>query len=135
MAVEVSVRLPATPHSLSLARALCRQTLAHAGASPAGVDELSLALTEACGHALRQASSLAALVVDLAVDGDECRVSVCAEPAAAPGPDAPIDRDDLVVLRALVDRLQLRRTPAGGRCVVFSRRVPLQPPLRLLSRA
>lgn len=135
MAIEVGVRLPASPHSLALARALCRQTLAHAGCAAGGVDELALALTEAGGHVLRQSSSLAALEVDVTVEGDECRITVCGVPAAAPGREPPVDRDELVLLRALVDRLQLRRTDAGGRCVTFARRIVLQPPLRLLSRA
>jgi serine/threonine-protein kinase RsbW len=135
MAIEVSARLPASPYSLSLARALCRQTLVHAGAAPAGVDELALALTEACTHVLRQSPTLSAVEVDVAVDGDECRMSVCGVPSAAPGPEPAVDRDELVLLRALVDRLQLRRTTAGGRCVTVARHIALQPPLRLLSRA
>jgi hypothetical protein len=84
---------------------------------------------------LGQVAPLSTVDVDLAIEGDECRVSVCGVPSSVAGREPGFDADDLVLLRALVDRLHLRRTPAGGRCVAFVRRVPLQPPLRLLTRA
>lgn len=132
MDLRFSSSLPGRASSVRLARALCREALGHSGLRPATVDEVVLSLSEACGHVLRQPGPTAGLEVEVAVDGGQCRVAVRGSGGSA-AVDLPGDCGQLVVLRALVNELELERGDDGAR-VTFVKRLPSRPHLRVLGR-
>ena len=132
MDLRISSSLPGRASSVRLARALCREALAHASLRPATVDEVVLTVSEACGRVLSQPGPAAGLEVEVAVEGAECRVVVRGSGGPSAG-DLPGDCGHLVVLRALVDELELEHGDDGAG-VTFVKRLPSRPHLRLLGR-
>ena len=108
---------------MPLVRGLLRQALEYLGVVETGIDEIVLALTEACANVVQHAGEHEEYQVDVAIDDDVCRISVlddgdgfdpCRDADAAAG--SPLDGGrGLLLMRALVDRLafvQDARRPA-----------------------
>ena len=55
MNIAFSVRLPVDAQSVPLVRGLLRQALQHLGVVSDGIDDVLLALTEACANVVRHA--------------------------------------------------------------------------------
>ena len=140
MNIDFSVRLPTDAHSVPLVRGLLRQALDHLDVPQSVVDEISLALTEACANVVDHASDHEAYQVDVSIDDELCRISVLDDGPgfdvdAATEPEvSPLDDRGrgLVLMQALVDRLQSVQDPDGRHRVTFEKRLGTQPHLRLL---
>ncbi|MGY1722793.1 ATP-binding protein [Blastococcus sp. SYSU DS0533] len=140
MNIDFSVRLPTDAHSVPLVRGLLRQALEHLVVQQAVIDEIVLALTEACANVVDHAAEHEAYQVDASIDDDTCRISVVDDgegfdPATAT--DASTSALDdrgrgLVLMRALVDELQFVQDDDGRHRVSFEKRLVTQPRLRLL---
>ena len=140
MNIDFSVRLPVDAQSLPLIRGLVRQTLQHLGVVAGGIDEVLLALSEACANVIQHAGELEEYQVDVSIDDDVCRISVLddgggfdVEAVSAEPPRSPLDGGrGLILMRALVDRLAFVQSEDGRHRVTLEKRLVTSPRLRLL---
>ena len=140
MNVAFSVRLPVDAQSVPLVRGLVRQALQYLGVVASGIDEVLLALSEACANVVQHAGEHEEYEVDVALDDHVCRITVFdngdgfdVEAAAAARPGSPLDGGrGLVLMQALVDRLDFRATEDGRHGVILEKSLVTSPRLRLL---
>ena len=143
MNVEFTVRLPTDKSSVPLVRGLVRQALEHLGVPTTGIDETVLALTEACANVVQHAGEHEEYQVDVRIDDSMCRITVTDEgegfdPAAAAADESrsPLDGGrGLILMRALVDRLDFVQADDGRHRVILEKLLAPQPHLRLLSQS
>lgn len=140
MDISFSVRLPRDARSLPLMRGLLRQALEHLDASAQTIEEVVLALTEACANVVQHAGEHEEYQVDVAITDDTCRISVLDEgqgfdfEQVSTTPEAsPLEGGrGLVLMQALVDTLQFIRSDDGRHRVVLEKKLRAEPKLRLL---
>lgn len=140
MDITFTVRLPVDTDSVPFIRGLCRQALAHLGTDQTVVDEVALALTEACANVVQHAGDHAQYEVAVAMDDQVCRISVLDDgegfdPAelAERTERSPLDGGrGLLLMQALVDRLDFRHEADGRHRVTLEKRLTPHPPLRLV---
>lgn len=141
MNISFSVRLPVDAHSVPLARGMLRQALEHLGVVESGIEEIVLALTEACANVVQHAGEHEEYQVDVAIDDHVCRISVLdngegfdVDAVASTPPGSPLESGrGLVLMRALVDRLAFKEAEDGRHRVILEKQLVTQPKLRLLS--
>ncbi len=140
MKIEFTVRLPVDSHSVPFARGLCRKALEHLRVAKDTVDEIVLALTEACANVVHHAGEHDEYQVDVSIDDQVCRISVLDEgpgfdvdAVTAPSPSALEGGRGLVLMRALVDQLQFLEAEDGRHGVVLEKQLITSPKLRLLT--
>jgi serine/threonine-protein kinase RsbW len=132
------VRLPTDAQSVPLVRGLLRQALQYLGVAENGIQEIVLALTEACANVVQHAAVQEEYQVDIAIDDEFCRISVLDDgdgfdPDATREPQSPLDPGrGLMLMRALVDRLHFVLDEDGRHCVTLEKRLNASPKLRLL---
>ena len=133
--------LPVDTDSVPFVRGLTRQALDHLGIPRAAVDEVTLALTEACANVVQHSGGHAHYEVAVAIDDRRCRITVWddgegLDPDAAPNTASGLDRAEggtgLLLMQALVDRLDFRHDPDGRHRVTLEKQLSSPPPLRLL---
>jgi serine/threonine-protein kinase RsbW len=133
--VHFSVRLPTDAQSVPLVRGLLRQALQYLGVAESGIQEIVLALTEACANVVQHAGEHEEYEVDVAIDDTLCVITVVDDgdgfdpETATPSPDAG---RGLVLMRALVDRLAFVQDEDGRHRVTLEKRLNASPKLRLL---
>src|ERR687894_1782847 len=74
--IAFTVHLPVDTGSVPFIRGLCRQALEHLRIERTVVDEIALALTEACANVVQHAGEHAVYEVEVAIDDRLCRISV-----------------------------------------------------------
>lgn len=140
MNIAFSVKLPVDAQSVPLARGLLRQALEHLGVVATCIDEILLALSEACANVVQHAGVGEEYQVDVTIDDTTCRISVLddgggfdVETVTAEPPRSPLEGGrGLLLMRALVDRLDFRETEDGRHGVLLEKRLITSPGLRLL---
>ena len=141
MDISFTVTLPVDTDSVPFVRGLCRQALEHLGIARPVVDEVTLALTEACANVVQHSGGRAQYEVGVAISDERCRITVWddgagLDPAAAPKTSAGIHLAEggtgLLLMQALVDRLDFRHDPDGRHRVTLEKQLSSRPPLRLL---
>lgn len=138
MNVHFSVRLPTDAQSVPLVRGLLRQALQYLGVAETGIQEIVLALTEACANVVQHAGDHEQYQVDIAIDDVNCSISVVDDgdgfdPAAIAPERSPLDGGrGLALMRALVDRLAFVQDDDGRHRVTLEKRLDASPQLRLL---
>ena len=139
MKIEFTVRLPVDSHSVPFARGLCRKALEHLKVGKDTVDEIVLALTEACANVVQHSGEGGDYEVAVRIDDDTCRISVWDEGGGFPLPDLsqPVDPTSdrgagLVLMRALVDELAFERDRDGRHRVTLEKRLTGRPALRVV---
>ena len=138
MNVAFSVRLPTDAESVPLVRGLLRQALQFLGVDEAGIEEIVLALTEACANVVRHAGEHEEYQVDIAIDDQACRISVLDDGngfdvAATEAAPSPLEGGrGLILMRALVDRLAFVQDEDGRHRVTLEKRLATSPRLRVL---
>ena len=143
MDIAFTVHLPVDTDSVPFIRGLCRQALEHLRIERPVVDEIALALTEACANVVQHAGQRGLYEVTVAIDDRLCRISVVDDgegfdPAELRGGDerSPLgDGRGLLLMQALVDRLDFRHEPDGRHRVTLEERLTPHPPLRLVDPA
>jgi serine/threonine-protein kinase RsbW len=138
--IAFTVHLPVDTGSVPFIRRICRQALEHLRIEPAVIDEIALALTEACANVVQHAGEHAEYEVEVSIDDRLCRISVVDsgdgfDPAelAARDERPPLDEGrGLLLMQALVDRLDFRHEPDGRHRVTLEKRLSAHPPLRLV---
>ena len=138
MNVAFSVRLPTDAESVPLVRGLLRQALQFLGVVEAGIEEIVLALTEACANVVQHAVDQEEYEVDVAIDDSLCVITVVDDgdgfdvtTASAAAPTLDGGRG-LILMRALVDRLDFVQDADGRHRVTLEKRLVTSPKLRLL---
>ena len=141
MDIAFTVVLPVDTGSVPFVRGLCRQALDHLGIPRTVIDEVTLALTEACANVVQHSGGHARYEVGVSIDDRRCRITVWddgegLDPAAAPNTRAGLDRAEggtgLLLMQALVDRLDFRHDPDGRHRVTLEKELGGRPSLRLL---
>ena len=140
MDIAFTVHLPVDTGSVPFIRGLCRQALEHLRVEPTVVDEIALALTEACANVVKHTGEHAEYEVEVAMDDRLCRISVVDsgegfDPATLSERDdrSPLDEGrGLLLMQALVDRLDFRHESDGRHRVTLEKRLAPHPPLRLV---
>ena len=141
MNIAFSVRLPVDAQSVPLVRGLLRQALQHLGVAADGIDDILLALTEACANVVQHAGAQEQYEVDVAIDDEVCRISVLdhgegfdVAALETDQPRSPLDGGrGLLLMRALVDRLDFQETEDGRHGVFLEKQLATPSPrLRLL---
>ena len=139
MDISFSVRLPRDARSLPLMRGLLRQALEHLDVATPTIEEVVLALTEACANVVQHAGEHDEYQVDVAITDDNCLISVLDEGQGfdferARAPEgSPLEAGrGLVLMKALVDDLQFVRAEDGRHRVVLEKKLRTGPQLRLL---
>ena len=138
MKIEFTVRLPVDSSSVPFVRGLCRKALEHLKVDQDTVDEIVLALTEACANVVEHTGQDSDYDVAVHIDDDVCRISVWDEGAGFEMPDLsqPVDPTEggagLVLMRALVDGLAFERDSDGRHRVTLEKRLQSRPGLRLI---
>ena len=143
MDIAFTVHLPVDTGSVPFIRGLCGQALAHLHVPDSVIDEIALALTEACANVVQHAGEHALYEVAVAIDDRQCRISVVDDgegfdPATLPQGDERTPLEDgrgLLLMQALVDRLDFRHEPDGRHRVTLEKRLTPHPPLRLVDPA
>jgi serine/threonine-protein kinase RsbW len=117
------------PETVLEARALLDGFLVHNGVTGREALDLSLALTEACANAVLHADGAATYTIEIALDGGRCTIVVRDDgpgfaplPMTMPEPQAVGGRG-LAIMRALVDRAEIRTRPGAGTTVVLTKHV------------
>jgi serine/threonine-protein kinase RsbW len=139
MDMSFSVRLPRDARSLPLMRGLVRQALDHLDVAAQTIEEILLAMTEACANVVQHAGEHEEYQVDVALTDDLCHISVLDEghgfdfeSAVAPA-GSPLEAGrGLVLMKALVDDLKFVRAEDGRHRVELQKRLRSEPKLRLL---
>lgn len=139
MDISFSVRLPRDARSLPLMRGLLRQALEHLDAAPQTIEEIVLALTEACANVVQHAGEHEEYQVDVAITDEVCRVCVLDDgqgfdfERVSASDGSPLESGrGLMLMQALVDTLQFVRSDDGRHRVELEKRLRSEPKLRLL---
>ncbi|MGY1753855.1 ATP-binding protein [Blastococcus sp. SYSU D01042] len=140
MDIAFSVRLPRDARSLPLMRGLLRQALEHLDVSTQTIEEIVLALTEACANVVQHAGEFEEYQVDVAITDDLCHISVLDDgqgfdfdQTSAPAGSPLESGRGLVLMNALVDDLEFTRSEDGRHRVELQKRLRAEPKLRLLT--
>jgi serine/threonine-protein kinase RsbW len=139
--IRFDVRLPTDAESVPLVRGLLRQALSSLGVVDDGIEEIVLALTEACSNVVQHAGDHEEYGVEVAIDDRVCRISVVdegggfdAEATSTRGPRSLLDGGrGLLLMRALVDRLDFRLDDDGRHRVTLEKDLVLARRVRLLN--
>jgi serine/threonine-protein kinase RsbW len=141
MDVAFTVTLPVDTDSVPFVRGLARQALEHLGIGPSVIDEVVLALTEACADVVQHGGDHTRYEVGVSIDDRQCRITVWddgegLDPQAARTTAAGRARIEggtgLLLMQALVDRLDFRHDADGRHRVTLEKQLTSRPPLRLL---
>ena len=143
MKIEFTVKLPVDAQSVPLVRGLLRQALEHLGVVASGIEEVVLALTEACANVVHHAGEHEEYQVDVSIDDHVCCIRVLdngpgfdVEAVTAAVPPSPLEGGrGLVLMRALVDQLKFLEAEDGRHGVYLEKQLVTSPRLRLLSQS
>lgn len=139
--VSLSLRLPHDLTSVAFVRHVTRQSLAAAGVMPDTIDDVELALSEACTNVLNHAGANSGYEVTVVVEGDRCRLQVVDAGrgfdhlafdhlAQERGPNATSDAErgrGLPMIGAVMDEVELVSERGGGTRVTFTKRLTFGP--------
>src|SRR3712207_9569448 len=120
--IAFTVHLPVDTGSVPFIRGLCRQALVHLHVEVAVIDEIALALTEACANVVRHAGDHAEYEIAVAIDARLCRIRVVDSgdgfhPAELAERDerSPLDEGrGPLLMKAQDDRLDYRQQHDAG---------------------
>jgi serine/threonine-protein kinase RsbW len=145
MHVDVAVCLPQEAETVALIRTAIADTLRLFGVADDCVEDLKLALSEACTNVIAHASSEDEYEVRIRVDDERCTISVkntggTFDAASLTGvmPDADSARGrGVAIMHAVMDKVHLTSDPQAGTIVTLVRELTLRedaPMARLGSR-
>lgn len=119
--IELQLTLPRDARYVGILRRVAESLLSGLDVPAESVDDVAVALSEACGNVIRHASGTSEYGVQLSVADDHCSIEVCdlgpgfdpsdLEEMPAELADAPVGEDGrgLPLLQALMDDLEFVR--------------------------
>jgi serine/threonine-protein kinase RsbW len=116
----VRIEIPASAEYLALVRAAATGLAAGLHFTYEEIDDLRIAVDEACGQLLARRGAAETLTVDYQLDGAALRIRVT---VAGEDPDQPLPRDTFAwqILRALTDEVD-EHVDQDGRHLAFRKR-------------
>ena len=132
--VDVVVRLAPQPASVAIARRMVTEALATVDVDPAALEDIRLAVSEACANVVLHGPSEGIYEVGLHLRGDRCELVIrdggahldAGElPDALPSASTPSGRG-LAIMRAVMDEVDVTVDPDRGTAVRLVKR--LSPP-------
>lgn len=131
--VTVTLRLPRDVASLSLVRRVVDQALSTAGVAADGRYDITTALTEACGNAIRHAARARDYGVTVTVTGQRCTVEVSDEGAGFTAAGIPVQPPPgslagrgLYLIARLADHVEVEAAPGRGTTIRFVKKVSFE---------
>jgi serine/threonine-protein kinase RsbW len=135
MLLTFSLHLPRDGSSVPFVRHLCRSTLERLGVEQTCIDDIEVAVSEACTNVYKHAHRTEAeYEVEVTLDEEVCKIEVS---DAGPGFDHEIKSDGfpfgaetgrgISLMRALVDDLEFVTRSEGGTVVTISKTLSLRP--------
>ena len=128
MQLSYGLRLPTDLRYVSVVRRLCTTTLGELGVEQGSIDDIALAVTEACANVVKHARTQDDFEVAVSVDGRVATIEVIDagtgfDPALAEAmvrdPDDPLTHGrGLGLMRVLVDDLHFEPDEGGMRVVL-----------------
>jgi len=129
--INLEIRLPRDTLSLPVVRHIAVCALDELGVVPTDVDDVALALTEACTNVVKHSGVDDEYALHLVVADDVCEISVIDtgrgfDPAAlslVEAPDSAEQGRGLALLYALVDKVRFESRPEAGTVVHLVKRL------------
>ncbi len=122
--LDLSVALPRESVSVPVVRRLAGQALRAFGVDDSDVDDVMLAITEACANVIDHAGATDTYDVKIELSADRCAITVVDQgggfDASQVPTDVPKDAEmgrGLALMRALVDNVAFRNEPQAGAVV------------------
>ena len=131
MKINITICLPRDATTVSIARAVTADALRYLGVTSGCIEDIRLALSEACNNVIQHAATSDDYEVRFEVDGDICIVSVrdtgtgadsSAFTGTLPDPDSSHGRG-VVIMRALTDRAEFTSGREIGTVVELAKRL------------
>ncbi len=135
MLVDIAVCLPREAETVPMMRAVIGSILSPLGVTAICVDDLRLAISEACNNVIQHAAADDEYEVRVEVDERSCTISVTNsgegfDAASLDGqmPDASSARGrGVALMHALVDHMDLRSEPDSGTIVQLTKVLSVEP--------
>jgi serine/threonine-protein kinase RsbW len=133
--LDIALCLPPDSQTLTWVRAITADALSRLGVTDSCIDDVRLALSEACTNVIQHADATDAYEIRLGVDGTHCEMRVVdfgggfdSESAAATLPDqsSPGGRG-ISLMRALVDEITFESGPGFGTIVRLVKELEVRP--------
>jgi serine/threonine-protein kinase RsbW len=133
--ITYTLTLPAEVESVPTARSICRANLSLLKVSDQSIDDVTLALTEACANVVKHAGGHR-YQVRMTISDDLCVIEVIDngagfDPDVVPAPDPDdllADGRGLLLMKSLVDQLAFSpREDSTGTVVCLEKRLDLDP--------
>ncbi|HEU4676342.1 MAG TPA: ATP-binding protein [Motilibacteraceae bacterium] len=122
--LELSVNLPREGGSVPVVRRLAAQALRSFGVTEHDVDEVQLAITEACANVIDHAAESETYEVMVELAADRCAITVVDQGGGFDATAVPADAHDhaesgrgMALMRALVDNVDFTSQPQAGAVV------------------
>lgn len=122
--LELSVNLPRESGSVPVVRRLAAQALRSFGVTQHDVDEVQLAITEACANVIDHAAESETYEVLVELAADRCAITVVDQGGGFDATAVPADAHDhaesgrgMALMRALVDNVDFASQPQAGAVV------------------
>lgn len=136
MEIHYGLRLPREVATVPIVRDLCRTAMTQLGVKEPCVQDVALALTEACANVVEHAEGTDDdYEVRLQLDDERCEIRVvdtgrgfdaeALTDGSMPGSEAERGRG-IQLMKALVDRVEFRSVPEQGTMVRFEKRLALE---------
>ena len=149
MNIQLALRLPRDAATVAVVRGVAVDSLARLGVTEECIEEVRLALSEACTNVIDHAHATDEYEVRLDVDETRCVVTVTdtgtgtglaadGSGASSPMPEDTAERGrGLAIMRALVDAIDFRSVPEAGTVVRLEKTLKVNPgsPLDKLARS
>ena len=135
MKVDVALCLPQEAETVTLIRGVVSYTLERFGVTPDCINDIRLALSEACTNVVDHAALEDEYEVRLEVDDDCCQITVMntgqgfdADALAGVMPDTASARGrGVAIMRAVMDHVSFASEPEAGTVVHLVKRIDLLP--------
>jgi serine/threonine-protein kinase RsbW len=137
--LDLSVALPRESVSVPVVRRLAAQALRAFGVDESDIDDVQLAITEACANVIDHAGATDTYDVKIELSADRCAITVVDQGGGFDAASVPreVDKDaemgrGLALMRALVDNVAFRNEPQAGAVVHMVKALSYEPdhPLR-----
>jgi len=133
--IDIAVCLPQESGSVALVRAVIGDTLGRFGVTEECIDDIRLAISEACTNVLDHAADDDEYEVHLHVDGERCEIRVKnagngfdGEALAGEMPSTTSARGrGVAIMRAVMDQVRFSSEPEAGTVVHLVKRIDLDP--------
>lgn len=143
MNLKIALCLPRDGKTVAVVRAVAMDALARLGVSRECIDDVGLALSEACANVIRHAEDSDDYEVRLEVDNDQCAITVIDAgrgldvgtlTTTMPDPSSPGGRG-MALMKALADQVDFTSEPESGTIVHLVKTLTLSPGAPLSHRA